>query len=94
MDIPAQFKAYLERSELQEFNGKVVGIIALASLGGMRTVSTITSNLIHHSHPILAGWAILTRFYPKKGQAIRDENNRKSVEKLAEQMYSALQEKR
>jgi len=93
LDIPAQFKAYLERSELKEFNDKVVGIIALASLGGIHTVSTITSNLIHHSHPTIAGWAILTRFYPKRGQAIKDENNRKSVEKLAEQMYLALQEK-
>ena len=93
LDIPAQFKAYLERSELNEFNNKAVGIIALASLGGIHTVSTITSNLIHHSHPTIAGWAILTRFYPKEGQAIRNENNRKSVEKLAEQMYLALQEK-
>lgn len=93
LDIPAQFKAYLERSELQEFNDKAVGIIALASLGGIHSVSTITSNLIHHSHPNIAGWAILTHFYTRKGQAIRDKNSRKSVEKLAEQMYSALHEK-
>lgn len=93
LDIPAQFKAYLERSELQEFNDKIIGTIALASLGEIHTVSTITSTFIHHSHPTIAGWAILTHFYPKKGQPIRNENNRKSVEKLAEQMYLALQEK-
>jgi len=94
LDIPAQLKAYIERSELKEFNSKVVCIIAIASLGGIHTVSTITSNLIHHSHPIIAGWAILTHFYPKKGQAIKDENSVKSVEKLAERMYLALQTKR
>lgn len=94
LDIPAYLKAYIERSELQEFNGKVVGIIALASLGGIHIVSTITLNLLHHSHPVIAGSAVLTRFYQKKGQAIRDDKNRKSVEKLAEQMYSALQKKR
>ena len=94
LDIPAQFKAYIERSELKEFDGKIVGIIALASLGGIHLVSTITSNLIHHSHPTIAGWAILTRFYPKKGQAIRDENSLRSIETLAERVYSALQSKR
>jgi len=93
LDIPAQFKAYLERSELKEFNDKVVGIIALASLGGIHTVSRITSNLIHHSHSAIAGWAMLTHFYPRRGQAMKDENNRKSIEKLAEQMYLALQER-
>jgi len=36
---------------------------------------------------------MLTRFYPRRAQAIKDENDRKSIEKLAEQMYSALQEK-
>lgn len=94
LDVPAQLKAYIERSELREFDDKVVGIIALASLGGIHIVSTITSNLIHHSHPIIAGWAILTRFYPKKGQAIKDENSIKSTEKLVEQVYLALQRKR
>jgi len=93
-DVPAQLKAYIERSELKEFEGKVVGIIVLASLGGIHMVSTITSNLIHHSHPIIAGWAILTRFYRRKGQAIKDENNIKSVERLVERMHSALQIKR
>jgi multimeric flavodoxin WrbA len=92
-DVPAHLKAYLERSELKEFDNKVICIIAIASLGGIHTVSTITSNLIHHSHSVVAGWAILTRFYPRRGQAMKDENNRKLVEKLAEQMYSALQEK-
>ena len=94
LDIPAQLKAYIERSELKEFNDKVVGIIAIASLGGIHMVSTITSNLIHHSHSTVAGWAILTRFYPKKGQAIKDENSIKSIERLVEQMYSVLQQKR
>lgn len=92
-DVPAHLKAYLERSELKEFDSKVTCIIAIASLGGIHTVSTITSNLIHHSHCVISGWTILTRFYPRRGQAIKDENNRKSIEKLAEQMYSALQEK-
>lgn len=94
LDVPAQLKAYLERSELKEFDGKVVGIIAIASLGGIHTMSTITSNLIHHSNPTVAGWAILTRFYPRKGQAVKDENSIKSIERLAERMYSALQTKR
>ena len=89
-DVPAQLKAYLERSELKEYKDKVVGIIALASLGGIHTVSTITSNLIHHAQPIIAGWTILTRFYREKGQAIRERNNRESVEKLAHQMYLHL----
>jgi multimeric flavodoxin WrbA len=93
-DVPAHLKAYIERSELKEFEDKVVGIIALASLGGIHLVSTITSNLIHHSHPIIAGWAIITRFYPRKGQAMKDENSIKSVERLTERMYLALQIKR
>lgn len=92
-DVPAQLKAYIERSELKEFDGKTVGIVALASLGGIHMVSTITSNLIHNSHPIIAGWAIVTRFYPKRGQAIKDDNSKKSVERLAEQMYSTLRGK-
>jgi len=93
LDVPAHLKAYIERSELKEFEGKVVGIIALASLGGVHLVSTITSNLIHHSHPIIAGWAVITRFYPKKGQAVKDESNIKSVERLVERMCSVLQTK-
>jgi len=94
LDVPAHLKAYMERSELKEFDGKVVGIIAIASLGGIHLLSTITSNLIHHSHPIIAGWAVLTRFYPKKGQAIKDENSIKAVEKLVERIHSALPGKR
>lgn len=93
LDIPAQLKAYIERSELKEFDGKVVGIIALASLGGIHMVSTIASNLIHHSQSTIAGWAMISRFYPRKGQAIKHKNNIKSVRKLAERMYSALQPK-
>lgn len=89
-DVPAHLKAYLERSELKEYDGKVVGIIAIASLGGIHLASTITSNIIHNSNPFIAGWAIITRFYPRKGQAIKEENSRKSVEKLAEKMYFAL----
>lgn len=93
LDIPAQLKAYIERSELKEFDGKIVGIIAIASLGGIHLVSTITSNLIQHAHPIIAGWAILTRFYSKKGQAIKDESSIRSVERLVERVYSSLQGK-
>jgi len=93
-DIPAHLKAYLERSELKEFDDKIVGIIAVASLGGIHTVSTITSNLIHHARPIIAGWAIITRSYSKKGFAVKDENSLRQVEKLAERMYSALQPRR
>ena len=93
LDVPAHLKAYIERSELHEFNDRIMGIIVLASLGGIHTVSTLTLNLLHHSHPIIAGSAIVTRFYRKRGQAIRDENNRKLVGKLAARMYSALQEK-
>lgn len=88
--IPAHLKAFIERSDLKEFNDKGVGIIAIASLGGIHMVSTITSNLIHNTNATIVGWAILTWFYPKKGQAIKDENNKKSVEKLAERMYLAL----
>ncbi|ALV63816.1 FMN reductase, NADPH-dependent [Thermococcus sp. 2319x1] len=69
MDVPSKLKALLERDFLENYlKNKVVALLIVSNLGGVKALCTLTSSLILDAQAIIAGAVIVPGYQKKKGK--------------------------
>jgi len=83
MDVPSKLKALLERDFLENYlKNKVIALLIVSNLGGIKALCTLTSSLILDAQAIIAG-AIIVPGYREEGKTTNDPKTQMLVDYLA-----------
>ncbi|ALM75396.1 NAD(P)H-dependent oxidoreductase [Thermococcus barophilus] len=75
MDVPSKLRALLERNFLEDYlKNKVVALLIVSNLGGVKALCTLTSSLILDAQAIIAG-AVIVPGYQEKEKTVNDSKN-------------------
>ena len=67
MDVPSKLRAFLERDFLEDYlKNKVVALLIVSNLGGVKALCTLTSSLILDAQAIIAGAVVVLEYREKE----------------------------
>jgi len=90
MDIPSKLKTLLERGYLENYlKNKVVALLIVSNLGGVKALCTLTSSLILDAQAIIAG-AVIVPGYREGGKTVNDSKIQMLIGYLAERIVEVV----
>ncbi|USG99538.1 NAD(P)H-dependent oxidoreductase [Thermococcus argininiproducens] len=90
MDVPSKLRALLERNYLENYlRNKVVALLIVSNLGGVKALCTLTSSLILDAQAIIA-CAVIVPGYREEGKTINDSKTQMLVDYLAKRIVEVV----